>query len=214
MKFPVIKRISPLQIAVLVIIVIGVGFCCFFFIGPYTGKVVDSDTGEAIEDASVLFYWTKCTPTPAGNISDLIALRLVYTDKKGNYRIPFVIALRGIFGFFESTQVVVYEPGYQAYIVTIWGNGSSSNVVPPFTKLGNVVKLKRIPSNFDHKKHYDEIEQALWGIYKQVNAETNKEEFLERAEWEERWGLAESEKEEFSWRIAMEEKQRLREEKK
>lgn len=205
-KLPKIMRLSRKATVISIIVLLVVGFCCFYFIGPYTGTIIDGDTGKGIEGASVLFYWTKSTPTPAGSISGIIDEKLAYTDKRGKYVVSFFMALRGIFSFFESTRVIIYEPGYQAYVVTIWNDSSAPKSEYAFAKIGNLVKLKKLPPDFSHKAHYEDIDRALWGI--EDYAEPDREEFLRRAEWEERWGLAESEKEN-PIRTAWEERQKL-----
>jgi hypothetical protein len=192
--------------------------CIFFFVwaaifpassfavllGPYSGKVVDSRTGEPVSGASVLFYWTKMTPNVAGGSSDLIKAKLVYTDAHGKYKIsPEAVGL-GLLGFLESSHVLIYQPGYQLYNLTIWADDTSDKSEQSFQKMGNTVKLERVPPYFDHQSHYDRIEDLLWGIdevylesdhfYTRLTWDKHvklnlrgvleKEEFLRRVEWE------------------------------
>ena len=109
-------------------------------------------------------------------------------------------------GRIESTNIVIYQPGYQAFIKTVWHYNGNSKPDPDFRDKDNIVKLQRIPANFDHKKHCEEIEQALWGIHEypyayplaedrmtwdklleiNLKAIPEKEVFLRRVEWEER----------------------------
>jgi hypothetical protein len=202
-----VTQISVL--AVLVIIFIPT-VCPALFLGPYSGTVMDSQTGEPIKGASVLFYWEKRVPTPpSGGSSDPIEARLVYTDKKGFYDIPRILANFGLLGFLESTNVIVYQPGYQAYIVRVWHDSPHTKPDPSFKTKDNMVKLDRIPPNFNHGEHYRRISDALSGLHEYPYAYPNKndpwmtwkklleinlkvipekEEFLRRAEWEERRG--------------------------
>ena len=176
------------------------------FLGPYSGIVIDSQTGYPIEGASVLFYWEKRVPTPpSGGISEPIEIRLIYTDKKGFYDIPRILANLGLLGFLESTKVIIYQPGYQAYVATILHDRIDTKPDPSFKPKDNRVKLDRIPPNFDHKEHYRMIEDALssihgygwedriwgrkltWEEHLKLNVESGileKEELLRRAEWE------------------------------
>jgi len=180
------------------------------FLGPYSGTVIDSQTGEPIEGASVLFYWEKRVPTPpSGGSSELIETRLVYTDKKGFYDIPRILANLGLLGFLESTNVIIYQPGYQAYIARIWHDSPYTKPDPSFGTKDNMVKLDRIPPNFNHKEHYQRIDDALRGIETcgwedriwgkkltweerlRLNVKSGileKEKLLRQAEWEERRG--------------------------
>mgnify|MGYP001584675162 CR=1 FL=1 len=185
-------------------------------IGPYSGQVVDSRTGEPVEGASVLFYWVKVIPYPMGTDHETIDARLIYTDKDGKYNIPIFWANLGLTSFFESTNVVIYEPGYEAYIKRVDYsnpfNSPDTRPDPSFKEKNHIVKLDRIPPNFSHKKHYENIEHALWGIDDEPHVYTpeqplswekkveillsvkginGKEEFLRRVEWENRRGQIE-----------------------
>lgn len=180
------------------------------FLGPYSGNVMDAKTGAPIEGVSVLLYWEKRVPTPpTGGSPELIEVKLVYTDKKGRYEIPRISANLGLLGHLESTQFIIYQPGYQAYIIKIWHESERST--PLFKEKDHIVKLDRIPPNFNHKEHYRRIQDVISGIREsydysdekdsemtwnkllQINLKTRleKDEFLKRVEWEERRGLSE-----------------------
>ena len=180
------------------------------FLGPYTGTVIDSQTGYPIEGASVLFYWEKRIPTPpSGGSPEPIGTRLVYTDTKGFYDIQRILANLGLLGFLESTNVIIYQPGYQAYTIRISHHSPYEQPTSSFKDKDNIVKLDRIPPNFDHKEHYRMIENALssireygwedriwgkkltWEERLKLNVKSGileKEKLLRRAEWEERRG--------------------------
>jgi hypothetical protein len=184
--------------------------CSAIILGPYSGTVIDSQTGEPIEGASVLFYWEKRVPTPpSGGSSEPIETRLVYTDKKGFYDIPRILANLGLLGVLESINVIIYQPGYQAYIARVWHDSPYTKPDPSFRTKDNMVKLDRIPPNFNHQKHYRMIEDTLspireygwedqiwgkkltWEERLRLNVKSGileKEELLRRAEWEERRG--------------------------
>lgn len=177
-------------------------------LGPYSGTVIDSQTGEPVEGASVLIYWTKSVFQMIHSSSELIDAKLVYTDGKGRYKIPRFFANIGLLSRFESTNVIIYQPGYQAYMVKIWHDSPYSKPDPSFKEKDNTVKLDRIPPNFSHRKHHENIEHALWGIHDypysypqpedkwmtwekliEINLKTLvKDELLRRTEWEKRRG--------------------------
>jgi len=172
-------------------------------VGPYTGQVIDSQTGEPIRGASVLIYWLSGTPSPGGEVTHFMKANLVYTDNKGNYSSPLTLLNTGLLGYLSDTVFIVYQPGYQGHIVRIfWGPNK------PFKQINNVVKLDRIPPNFDHKKHYDNIKEAVgdmgevyesphqarspydlvitWDEMIKINSQSVplREEFLRRVAWE------------------------------
>ncbi|MBI4825658.1 MAG: HEAT repeat domain-containing protein [Nitrospirae bacterium] len=134
------------------------------FLGPYTGQVIDSQTGEPVEGASVLIYWEKLVPYIMQSSTELIEVKLVYTENNGKYEIPRIFANLGLMSRLESTNVIIYQPGYQAYIMKIWDDNPYSKPDPSFKEKNNVVKLDRIPPMFDHKEHYEKIDDALEGI--------------------------------------------------
>lgn len=206
------KRSKFLKWLFILIILFSPGVSEALIDGPYTGKVIDSQTGEPVEGASILCYWVKSTPNFEGGHEALAKARLVYSDSKGNYEIPRIFVMLGLIAAFDSTNIVVYQPGYQAYIVNIEPRNKYYKPDPNFKKKDSVVKLDRIPPNFNHKEHYDKIDRALWGmdeypyVYPQpqdkwmnwnklikmnLRGLPEKEEFLRRVEWEERRGMME-----------------------
>jgi hypothetical protein len=172
---------------------------------------MDSQTGEPIEGASVLIYWTKGIPNVAGGSTEHVGTVLVYTDSKGKYDIAKAFYNLGLMALFESTNIIIYQPGYQAYIRQIYQDNPDSEPSSSFKEKDNMVKLERIPPNFSYREHYDKIGHALWGIHDypyayprreeqmtwqrlleiNLKAIPEKEEFLRRVEWEERRGMME-----------------------
>lgn len=183
------------------------------FLGPYSGTVMDSQTGEPIEGASVLVYWTKELPGFLGEGSHTVPISsaLVYTDKAGRYNIPRALYNLGLTAVFASTNVIIYQPGYKVYIQTIWRDNPYQNPDPSYKDKDNIAKLDRIPPDFSYRKHYEKIEEALrwidddshyyildgtqmtWekllDIYRKILPQ--REELLRRAEWEKSRGVSE-----------------------
>jgi hypothetical protein len=150
-----------------------IAFCLFIgfpavsdaiFLGPYSGNVLDSQSGEPIAGASVFFYWTQRIPNVGGGNSETIECKLIYTDSKGRYDIPKNNYNIGLMAFFESTKIIIYQPGYQAYTQDIEKDNPYWKPDPSFKEIENMVKLKRIPPNFSHRNHYSSIDSALWGL--------------------------------------------------
>lgn len=172
-------------------------------IGPYTGRVIDNNTGKPISGASVLIYHIKTIPAPLGGGTDLpLQVSLVYTDNDGKYNVQARKANMGLIAFLDSTHVIIYEPGYVAYIVRMIHHASHvwAKKIQHFKDQDNLVKLQRIPSNFDHRAHYKKIDRALDNLYENETGFTDaaqtklrmtgpileKREFLRRVEWEKR----------------------------
>lgn len=169
-------------------------------LGPYSGMVVDGQTGEPVQGASVLIYWEKSIQISETKVQQkevklmdtkpgLLDVKLINTENNGKYVIPKAMAAIGEKEYLEATYIVIYQPGYEAYIKTIWHNSPYAKPDPDFKISDNIVKLKRIPLKFDHRKHYDEIEHALRGLDREGPSSeggTKAQEFLSRAKWEER----------------------------
>jgi len=202
------KAIRIAMFAALIIIFLPT-VCFAIVLGPYSGTVIDSQTGEPIKGASVLVYWTKGVLYVFKMRSEVIEARLVYTDKKGTYHIPRFVPNLGLSGVLESTQIIIYEPGYQAYIMQIRHDSPETKTDESFRLGDGVIKLDRIPPNFSHREHYEKIERSLWDLRdndwsdpisgKPLSWEKRmelglkggvlqREELLRRAEWEERRG--------------------------
>jgi hypothetical protein len=201
----IMKATRILIFAVLMIVFLPT-ICFAVFLGPYSGTVIDSQTGEPIEGASVLVYWTKGVLYVFKMRSEVIEAKLVYTDKKGTYHISRFVPNLGLSGVLESTQIIIYEPGYQAYITEIHHNSPVRETDESFKVRDDIIKLDRIPPNFSHREHYEKIERSLWGLRENDRTDPisgkplswekrmelslkggilEKEELLRRAEWEE-----------------------------
>jgi len=186
--------------------------CFAIVLGPYSGTVIDSQTGEPIEGASVLVYWTKGVLYIFKMRSEVIEAKLVYTDKKGTYHISRFAPNLGLSGILESTQIIIYEPGYQAYIMEIHHDSPERKTDESLKVRDSAIKLDRIPPNFSHREHYEKIERSLWGLRDNDRTDPisgkplswekrmpldlkggilEREELLRWAEWEEIRGLSE-----------------------
>jgi len=175
------------------------------FLGPYSGTVYDSTSGKPIEGASVLFYWMKRVPH-FEIVTELIDTKLTRTNAKGTYELSIALASTGLLEALDSTHVLIYEPGYKVYIKMIDHDNPYAKSDPEFRNRNNVVKLERIPPDFDHKAHCERIEQALWSLERQSHSEDKgvsgfgrsmpfeKGLFLRRVEWEKRRQLREGRK--------------------
>jgi hypothetical protein len=58
------------------------------FDGPYSGRVIDADTGAPIEGVVVLGVWNTEKTTPGGAVHDFYDARETLTDKNGEFEIP------------------------------------------------------------------------------------------------------------------------------
>lgn len=84
--------------------------------GPWSGKVIDSETKEPIEGAVVLAVWQKVYATPTGDSSYFLDAVEVLTDKDGNFLIP---KFKGIninpLARIEGPRFTIYKPSYSLF---------------------------------------------------------------------------------------------------
>jgi hypothetical protein len=84
-------------------------------LGPYSGKVVDAETGLPLKGATVVVSWHKATPTPAGAVSDFIQASMCETREDGTYHIPASIVAIGFPSFVDGITFLAYLPGYVGF---------------------------------------------------------------------------------------------------
>lgn len=163
-------------------------------VGPYSGTVVDSRTGDPIEGASVLMYWIKAVPGSfEGPQSMGIKTALVYTGRDGKYAVARFHADTGLQGVLESTHILIYQPGYEVYIQKVCHAGPYCEKNEQFKDTENLARLDRLPPMFDHKAHIEKIERAFEysGLSSddtaiQKSIERDRLEFIKKTAWEER----------------------------
>ncbi|MGV8073121.1 MAG: hypothetical protein AB2L11_00970 [Syntrophobacteraceae bacterium] len=82
--------------------------------GPYSGKVVETETGKPIEGAYVLVVYSTNLITLAGPVSEFVETRDTTTDKNGKFKIGAyrAWAFRLLHGWAEHVLVTIYKPGY------------------------------------------------------------------------------------------------------
>jgi len=58
--------------------------------GPFEGRVVDADTGEAIPGAAVIVFWMRTIPNPAGEAHRFYDARWGVSTSDGRFMVPRV----------------------------------------------------------------------------------------------------------------------------
>ncbi len=161
--------------------------------GPYSGQVLDAQTGEPIQGASVLIYWVKCLPGFEGCNSVAAKTAYLTSDAGGEYKLGKTFVDTGLAGSLETSYIMIYQPGYMLYEARheyIWPWDSPR---PTFPHKDNIVRLRRVPADFDHREHFDEINRLLSyylaprhqpGQADAGNLFSDPAQLLERAVWE------------------------------
>lgn len=123
--------------------------------GPYTGKIVDAETGAPIEGAAVVGIWSLLIYGGVEVRLQFFDAKEAITDKEGKFEVPSVTGfhwwpLAGL----ERPEFIIFKPGYDSY--------------PPYdlTKPGitgmeqkgfldhasNLIKLTKVNNQLERKK--------------------------------------------------------------
>jgi hypothetical protein len=114
-----------------------------------TGRVVDAETGNPIENAAVFIKWTKPGPGPPG-LAGTIRLEVAetLTDADGPFKVPRYSTL--FWG--KEYSMFVYKKGHVCW--------SSRKIFPTYEerkdfklKNGMVIKLERFKEEYSKEKH-------------------------------------------------------------
>ena len=79
------------SVAILSILVVLATLTCAYGIrydGPYSGRIIDVDTGAPVEGVVVLGVWNTEQITPGGAVHNYHDARETVTDKNGDFEIP------------------------------------------------------------------------------------------------------------------------------
>ncbi len=186
----ILLRVSPLEAA---------------FDGPFTGRILDGETGKPIAGVSILVSWERFYRDPivfhgSGEHWETAHMLFLSTNAKGEYRIPRVNIPMGLTSRLASLSLVIYEPGYEVHdarrdYIEHYGRRET------FPPKGHLVRLKHVALDFDHAAHLKRIAELVPHLYLQRNRITKqwepvperagggypapeREEFLRRTAWE------------------------------
>jgi hypothetical protein len=107
--------------------------------GPYYGKVIDTDTKEPLEGASVLVVFYTEEYGPAGAITHYADAIETVTDKAGEFKFPAyrVTVVRPLHGWDKYGYLTIFKPGYGCY-------PHHKDVKPMFVPNGTLPEDKQI----------------------------------------------------------------------
>ena len=114
----------------LVVITLVIFFAATTFAGwlifhkpAFRGKVIDTETKEAIEGAVVVVVYEKHVYGPSGGYTSVIKVKETLTDKNGEFFFPSYITGIHPFSREDYADFIIYKPGY--------GNFPNFQVSPP-----------------------------------------------------------------------------------
>ena len=113
------------------------------------GKVLDTTTGEPIENVVVSVNWIRSSPGPAGEITRTIRRDIVVTDKEGTYRIPRLWSFH---------LLSVFSRGYMGFMHPLYASKAAVVARERRKIIIGSPALKAYPEEFEYKHgilHYD-----------------------------------------------------------
>lgn len=135
--------------------------------GPYTGKIVDAETGEPIEGAAVVGIWDlEIYGGAGGALSRFFDANETVTDKNGDFEISSTTGFYWWpFSKLGDPSFIIYKPGYDSYppslpIVTDsftkqdWDNKHNYQLeywVKIYKNNENIIKLKKASNEIERK---------------------------------------------------------------
>ena len=136
--------------------------CALVLMAPFTtacarsivkGRVVDLDTGKAIEKAAIYIHWWKVKGIPGLWHSEDVESAETVTDDQGGFEIPEYSTLSNEF------TMAVYKMGYVCW--------SSEAIFPSYEKRkdfslrdGMIIKLEQFSDKYSREKHADFVDAA------------------------------------------------------
>jgi hypothetical protein len=110
------KTVLLLILAILAAVPVLAGGWLVYYDGPYTGKVIDAETGQPIEGAAVLGIWRLEVYGGMEVQLKYLGAREAVTDKDGYFDVPKVV------GFYwwplarlGKPRFTIFKPGYDSY---------------------------------------------------------------------------------------------------
>ena len=143
-------------VAILNILMVLATFTCAYGIrydGPYSGRVIDADTGAPVEGVVVLGVWNTEQITPGGAVHNFHDARETVTDKNGDFEIPGM-GLK-ILGNVTPMDVLIFKAGYEHIGMSSWESLKSDLILRKKIKWeGNkaIIPLKTLSIDERKKK--------------------------------------------------------------
>lgn len=145
--------------------------------GPYEGKIIDAETGQAIEDVVVLGTWSTVTATPGGGVYKYYDAQETVTDKNGDFKIKGLGLL--VISNVSSINVMIFKAGYE-HLGSLWESLKKSKyliekkkikwegkkVIVPLKKLTIEEREKQGSPDFPSEAPGDKIKLILREINK------------------------------------------------
>lgn len=122
--------------------------------GPYSGKIVDAETGEPIEGAAVLGIRSLEVYGIDTSLKYINASEAT-TDKKGEFKVPAVAGFYWWpFASLARTEFFIFKPGYDSYPpYDLMRPGITGMEQKGFLeKNNNIIRLRKLVSSLERER--------------------------------------------------------------
>ncbi|MBF0343853.1 MAG: hypothetical protein HQL06_06440 [Nitrospirae bacterium] len=124
--------------------------------GPYTGQVIELETGEPIEGAVVAAEWLVNY-----GLSAKCCYKETITDKNGEFELPAVICITPVYSAgatgLEHARFVIFKPGYLGYPPLKSKKSLYTGVKFNKYHRHNVVKLDKVATLGERSQTLDKV---------------------------------------------------------
>lgn len=149
LRIPIPARLHRVSVIALPLLLLAASAPAYEPTGPppLTSQVVDAETGQPLEGAVVLVYWTRCWPSPGGWAGcTFYDAEETVTGPDGRYRIrsrftytiPLITQVR-------FAELVIFKPGYGPFQWRLSGDTEVMALPPLKTREERLEKLVTSP---------------------------------------------------------------------
>ncbi len=144
---------------IVLLLLIWYGRYLIYIDGPFSGRVIDTETREPIEGAVVLAVWKMSTCTLGGGVSTYYDAKETVTDKNGEFEVPRLVSfnINPLYYLDDLTEITIFKPGYTYF--------PGYQISPKDTPIGLVTTLKKKHPAIELKKLKTMEERKQQGFF-------------------------------------------------
>jgi HEAT repeat protein len=132
------RRLRMLEISVLTMSIIVLLALGSYYGLPYSGVVIDKQSGLPVEGAAIVISWERYVDRPTGKARSMEGIKETVTDAQGRFFMRnLLFAPRSLLSSIDEEPILVYRPGYKLLYLD---------------ERSPVIKLEALPTYMDARK--------------------------------------------------------------
>ena len=129
--------------------------------GPYTGKVVDAETGEPIEGAAVYMVFRTQSPNPGGSTGHYAGAAETLTDANGEFELSYRAIVFHPFCLWDPwPSQLVFKPGYGTF-----PGHKGANILPEKRKMPGIPEKQYVTISLPKLTTKEQRRDTLISVY-------------------------------------------------